>query len=333
MSYRRLLVALVVAGLALPGAAAAELTPGGGSSRTDCMVVLDAAVNQPSKRPRHVRCTDGDATCDTDGTINGVCAFEVSVCLNSTIDPERCTTVGIRALSVRHAIDDPDDPKFDPDFQALQANIDGIFSPDDFDVDDCTPSPTTIRVPIEGPIASSNGHKCGKNRKILRLDAESSPQGGKFLKDRDKIRFTCDPQFPSGCDPQVLFTGTFDRMQRQIFSQTCAVSGCHDSESFIASGVLLLEEGAAYGNLVDVAPTNGPAAAEGWKRVTVTVPDVSGDPATSFLIRKLNDDFPGTGFGDRMPLVGKKLDPSLRDIITLWIAAGAPENGWVPGTD
>jgi hypothetical protein len=297
------------------------------------MVVLDAAVNSPEGNPRHIRCTDGDPTCDADATINGVCEFDIGVCLNSTFDPEKCTLVGVREIAVRHAVDDADDPKFDPDFQALQSNIDGIFSPDDFDVDDCTASPTTIRVHIVGPIASPNGNQCKSNRKIVRIDAESSPQQGKFLKDRDKIKLTCDPQFPSGCDPQVLFSGTFDRINRQIFSQTCAVSGCHDSESYIASGVLLLEESASYNNLVGIPPTNGPANAAGWHRVKVTVPDVSGDPDQSFLIRKLNDDFPGPGFGDRMPLVGKKLDPSLRDIITLWITAGAPENGWVPGTD
>jgi hypothetical protein len=328
----RLLVGVAVL---LVGAseASAELTPGGGSSKTDCMVVLDADVNHPEGNPRNIRCTDGDPSCDGDATVNGVCEFDVSVCLNSTIDPERCSLVGVREILVRHSIDDADDPKFDPDFQALQSNIENIFDPDDFDVDDCTPSPTTISVRIQGPIATSQGNKCKSTRKILRIDAESSPQSGKFFKDRDKIKLTCDPQFPSGCDPQVLFAGTFDRINRQIFNTTCAVSGCHDSESYIAAGVLLLEESASYNNLINIPPTNGPANSAGWDRVTVTVPDVSGDPETSFLIRKLNDDFPGPGFGDRMPLVGKKLDPSLRDIITLWITAGAPENGWVPGTD
>lgn len=333
MTARLLIVLAALIVLAPPGVRA-DVTGGGGGSKTDCMVVFDAAVNAPSKKPRHIRCTDGDPSCDADGVINGVCAFAVSVCINSTFNPEKCTVNGIREIMIRHSLDDPDDPKFDPDFQALQSNIEGIFDPDDFDVDDCTPAPTTIRVPIQGPFASNAGDKCRKNRKIIRLDAESSPQQGKLLKDRDKLRLTCDPQFPSGCDPQVLFAGTFDRIQRQVFTPTCAVSGCHDSESFISSGVLLLEQGAALNNLRNVQPTNGPAVAAGWNRVTVTTPDVSGDPDTSFLIRKLDDDFPGgADYGDRMPLVGKKLDPSLRDIITLWIAAGAPEFGWVPGTD
>ncbi len=322
-------VLAVVISIHIGAVAWADVTPGGGSSKTDCMVVFnDVAVNQPSKNPRHIRCTDGDPTCDADATVNGVCEFDIGVCINSTFNPEKCTINGIRELAVRHSIDDPDDSKFDPDFQALQTNIDSIFEADDFDVDDCTASPTKVLVRIQGPTKKNGFNVCKKNRKIIRIDAESSPQaGGKFRKDRDKLKLTCDPQFPDGCDPQVLFTGTFDRLQDQIFSQTCAVSGCHDSESFIASGILLLEEGASHGNLVGVQPTNGPAVVEGWLRVDPN------NPETSFLERKLNDDFPGPGFGDRMPLNGKKLDSSLRDIVTLWIAAGAPALGWVPGTD
>jgi hypothetical protein len=34
-----------------------------------------------------------------------------------------------------------------------------------------------------------------------------------------------------------------------------------------------------------------------------------------------------------MPLDRPKLDKSLIDVITLWVAAGAPAAGWVPGTD
>ena len=56
----------------------------------------------------------------------------------------------------------------------------------------------------------------------------------------------CDPA-PSGCDPMAIYTGTFDRIQRQIFNQSCAVSGCHDSQS--QTGGLLLETGAAHTNL------------------------------------------------------------------------------------
>jgi hypothetical protein len=71
LTIRFLVLLMGVAALTAPGAAA-DITGGGGSSKTDCMVVFDAAVNAPSKKPRHIRCTDGDASCDADGTINGV---------------------------------------------------------------------------------------------------------------------------------------------------------------------------------------------------------------------------------------------------------------------
>jgi hypothetical protein len=58
----------------------------------------------------------------------------------------------------------------------------------------------------------------------------------------------------------------------------------------------------------------------------------SGDPSTSFIYHKLTGDLQ-LGMGQRMPLIGASLDPALIDIIRLWIEAGAPQTGWVPGTD
>jgi hypothetical protein len=315
-------VVLLLIALAAPSARA-EVVGGGGGATTDCLVVFDAAVNTPSKRPRHVRCTDGDPSCDADGVVDGVCSFAVKVCANSTFNDPKCTLAGVDEIDVRYAIDNGD-PKFDPDFQALQQRIDNDIDPPTAAPNTCTGT-VTLRIPIDGPYAAN---KCRKRRKIIRIDALSTPQQGRFKKDRDKLKLTCDPAPPAGCDPQVLFTGTFDRIKKQIFNQSCAVSGCHDSQSFIASGVLLLEDSAAYGNLVDVQPVNAAAQAQGWKRVT------PGDPDASFIVHKLAGDFPGgADFGERMPRGRKKLDTHLRDIITLWIVAGAPETGWVAGTD
>lgn len=323
--FRTARVAAVAAVLlvgAVPGAQGG-IVGGGGSAGTDCLIVFDAAVNTPAKHPRHVRCTDGDTTCDADGVVDGVCSFAITICANSTFNPERCTLTGADEITVRYALDNGD-PKFDPDFQALQQRIDSDIDPPTAALDECT-NTTTLRIPIDGPYAAN---KCGKRRKIIRIDTLSTPQMGRFQTDHDKLKLTCDPAPPTGCDPQVLFTGTFDRIQRQVFNQSCAVSGCHDSQSFIASGVLLLEEGAAYGNLVNAQPVKPAAQAQGWKRVT------PGDPAASFIVHKLAGDFPGgADFGERMPRGRRQLDEHLRDIITLWIAAGAPDTGWVPGTD
>src|SRR5262249_34945015 len=142
------------------------------------------------------------------------------------------------------------------------------------------------------------------------------------------IKMTC---LPAVCDPTQFFSGTFDRIQTQIFNQSCAVSGCHDSQSH--TGNMVLEEGSSLGALIDVTPDNpAAAAADGgiWRRVR-RIDSSTGDPDHSLLVAKVNG--PPTGFGARMPRDKPKLDQSLIDVIELWVAAGAPDTGWVPGTD
>jgi hypothetical protein len=327
---------------------------GGGSARTDCLTVFSADANYPPDTPRHIRCADGDA-CDADGTVNGVCEFPIAVCANSTFNAS-CTLNGLQSATVDHALDNGD-PKFDPEFQALQTRIltDLLDSPPNENSDDCTVA-TNFHVPVKGPFTDK---ACKKNKKILKLTSLSEVIAGKVSKDRDKIKLTCDPPLsgtaptptppaptPSGwCDPLVFYSGTFDRIQTQIFNQSCAVSGCHDSES--QTGNLLLEEGASYGNLLNVGPSNAAAAAAGWKRIAANAPNMSGpcavdvdgctaepcdgDLATSFLAHKVTGDL-APGFGGRMPLDRPKLDESLINVIQLWIADGAPCTGWVPGT-
>jgi hypothetical protein len=303
---------------ALP--AGALIVGGGGGVATDCLTVFDAPANYRPEKPRNVLCTDGDPTCDGDGIVNGVCEFPVAVCANSTFDP-RCVYFGVASVAVDHA-EDNGDPKFDPEFQAVQARIDTQIPADTTDPDVCT-APTTIRVPIVGPL----GSVCRRGTKKLRLRATSTPPPASVPRiDKDKIKLMCEPAVASGgCDPQMLYTGTFDRIQRQILNQHCAVSGCHDSQSF--AGEMTLEEGTAYGSLVDVTPTKVAAAAAGWKRVA------PGDAANSFILHKLTGDLPDSSFGERMPFGKPKLDQRLIDLIRLWIEAGAPASGWVPGTD
>ena len=91
------------------------------------------------------------------------------------------------------------------------------------------------------------------------------------------------------------------------------------------------ERGAAYDNLVGKTPTNADAAAAGWRRVA-TLDAARGDTTTSYLFHKVTGDLP-PGFGERMPLRRAKLDEALIAVIRRWIDAGAPVDGWVPGTD
>ena len=295
---------------------------GGGAPRNDCLLVLRTVPNTPLAKPRQIRCADG-APCDGDGIVNGVCRFPVGACGNSTFDA-RCTSPGVGSIVVDHALDNGDE-KFDPEFQALQNVIDNGIDIDSDTPDDCTSS-IDFHVFVEGPFA---GNACRRGKKLLRITTESDFMGGSIT-DRDRLRIICDPS-PSGCDPMTFYTSAFDRIQQQIFNQSCAVSGCHDSESYTSSGNLLLEEGAAYGNLVGVTPDNDAAQTAGWLRVNQTSP-TTGDPQTSFLFRKVDHDLPSPDYGLGMPRLRPKLDQSLIDVIEAWIIAGAPATGWPPGT-
>jgi hypothetical protein len=299
---------------------------GGGSLTKDCLLTLQADVNTPTANPMHIRCVDGDVACDGDGMVDGTCSFEVSVCANSTTLDPACTLNGVQTITVEHA-EDNGDPRFDVDFQALQTRITSDIAPPTATADLCTTTPTIIKVPIKGPFGASN--RCRPNKKRLKITTRSEVIDGKIFLDKDQIKLHCLPA-PNGCEPTDLFASTFDRIQRQVFNQSCALSGCHDSQT--QSGDLLLEVGAAHGNLVNVTPDNFAANGDGWKRVDV-IQDVSGSPETSFLFRKITGDLPSPAYGVRMPFNKKKLNKTLRDIIELWIEAGAPQNTWVPGTD
>lgn len=322
----RALGCLAALGLLCGAAApvAAIIIGGGGGKSTDCLLALSVDANHPASKPRQVRCTDGDPSCDDDGTVNGVCALRVAVCANSTHDPA-CTLQGLASVTVEHAIDNGD-PRFDPDFQALQTRIEADLSPPVLTPDTCTTT-SIVRVPIKGPLGNN---ACGRQKKKIRLRSLSTAGPGGTREDKDTLKLTCNPAPVGGCDPQTLFSGTFDRIQRQVFNQSCALSGCHDSQS--QTGDLLLETGAAYGNLVNHAPANFSAFSAGWSRVSV-VPGVSGDLATSFLIRKIEGDLPDAAYGARMPLDRPRLHKTLRGILAAWVEAGAPATGWVPGTD
>ena len=312
---------------------------GGGSSRTDCLLVLEAPANDPPSKPKKVTCFDGDPSCDHDGIVNGVCEFQVAACANSTFDPDRCTASGVASVTVDHAVDNADDPKFDTEFQALQSRIDSRFELPNDAQDLCT-APTLIHVALQGPFPSDGGSICKRAKKEIKIVTLSTFQKGKQSKDTDKLQLTCIPGPPppppartgpstAPCDPQVIFpSGTFERIQRQIFNPNCAVSGCHVSNK--QAGGQILEAGTSYAQIVNVVPENSAAAALGWLRIDAQ----HASPDTSFMYHKVTGDFPDkTAFGERMPRGRGKLDQFLIDILKLWIEAGAPQTGWVPGTD
>jgi hypothetical protein len=106
---------------------------------------------------------------------------------------------------------------------------------------------------------------------------------------------------------------TFAQIQSQVFTPSCAKSGCHARSA--ASGGLVLEAGAAYGEIVGRAAQENP----GLSRIA------PGDPERSYLLKKIRGDADISG--SRMPQDGPPfLSAAQIDGIAGWIRAGAPNN-------
>lgn len=105
---------------------------------------------------------------------------------------------------------------------------------------------------------------------------------------------------------------TFTSLQNDIFTPTCAVSGCHSAGS--AEAGLVLVAGQSFGNLVNMPSTQQP----GFDRVE------PGDPNASYLVKKLRGDANITG--SRMPFGQAALSGDLLDRVIQWVQNGAPNN-------
>jgi hypothetical protein len=102
------------------------------------------------------------------------------------------------------------------------------------------------------------------------------------------------------------------RSIQQVFTQSCALSSCHSAVSR-KGGLILEHEDVSYESLVDHRAEHPDAQALGLLRVA------SGDPAHSFLMRKLK----GEGPGDAMPQGGGMLPDDVIQMIEDWIRRGA----------
>jgi hypothetical protein len=121
---------------------------------------------------------------------------------------------------------------------------------------------------------------------------------------------------------------TFDIIQQQIFTPTCAISGCHASttEVTFAQHGLVLASGVAYSNLVNAVPQNATAVVDELLRVKPFEPD------NSLLFHKLlsnADNHHERDYGNPMPLGLPLLTVGQVEFIKQWIEAGAPPTGVV----
>ena len=106
-------------------------------------------------------------------------------------------------------------------------------------------------------------------------------------------------------------TATFSAVQQQIFTQSCAFSGCHGGDS-PAQG-LSLAAGDAYDEIVNV-PSN-------QSSLDLIEPS---QPDDSYLYLKVTGDSSITG--SRMPRGGAALSQQLLDLLRDWIERGAPND-------
>jgi hypothetical protein len=126
-------------------------------------------------------------------------------------------------------------------------------------------------------------------------------------------------QSPPVC-PQP--SSTWDLMQRGIFERHgCAVSYCHGDAGLLG---LDLRPGAAYDNIVNVRSTLSP---DRYFRIA------PGDPSRSHLwLTMVKRTLEMTTVpGEAMPIGQPRVSPNELEATRLWIFAGAPAAGFVPG--
>ena len=107
-------------------------------------------------------------------------------------------------------------------------------------------------------------------------------------------------------------TATLDALQANVFTASCAFSGCHTGPTgnVLPAGMDLSSADASFASLVGVASLQQ----QSLQRVTANGPD------NSYLVQKVE----GTAAsGGRMPLSGGVLDQALIDDIRQWISDGA----------
>jgi len=108
---------------------------------------------------------------------------------------------------------------------------------------------------------------------------------------------------------------TLASIQANVFTPTCAITGCHGGVATQAA--LHLDPGFSYANLVNVPSSQDP------NLIRVLVGVLSGDPNNSLIIQKLEGT---TLVGNRMPWGGPYLPQSTINVIRLWITNGAPNS-------
>src|SRR4029453_14235185 len=174
---RTLLLATLVASCLLPWAVHATV-PGGGPEAQDCQLELGTPKpNYPISVPgkpavaKELRCFDGDAGCDLDGEVNGVCRFPLDACLRVADRAlPACAPADVTAFAVGGANGNAD-PRAPPGAGG------GVL-------------PATASTCTTGQAVgvALRGHGKKAARRTVKLKARTSAGT-----DTDKVRLTCLP--------------------------------------------------------------------------------------------------------------------------------------------
>jgi outer membrane protein assembly factor BamB len=197
-----LLLALPAAATTPVGCSDGSCFPGGGKEATDCFAELaDVHPNTPfpvpgaakTKPKKEQRCYDGDAGCDLDGEVNGVCRFPVDLCLfNDDPNLAACSPAQVTAVKVK-ANQSADDGA------ALQTAASALLPAG---ASACTDD-VTIEVPLK--VKASGPQKLRR----VSVSVKATTTAGK---DTDKLRLTCLPR--------LWPYGTYDQYNRRATAQS-----------------------------------------------------------------------------------------------------------------
>ena len=289
------------------------VSPAGAEGKADeCLHGFSAAALPPSGKPR-IRCVDNDPTCDGDPT-PGICLLEVGVCLNETDPTGRCAPRELDAYEIQNVPDDTD-PRHDFEFQTLEDTVTTLAIPlNANETDECVGS-VAMLLPLDVRLRKG-GAAFRKFKKTIR----ATVWGPDSARDDDALPMQCVPAPGTGpCDDAV---STLDLLERHVFAPTCSRDTCHNGPQ--SEHTLNLLPGEAHANLVGVEPDNLTARLAGKLRVD------PGNPGNSFILDKLHGSLlPDEG--ERMPRGLPKIPAKEIALLEAWIAAGAPETGFVPG--
>ena len=117
------------------------------------------------------------------------------------------------------------------------------------------------------------------------------------------------PTEPTGAPPDP--TATFTRVQNEIFTPSCARSGCHAGAA--PRQGMDLSAGRSYGLIVGVKAVES-------TRLRIA----PGSPDDSYMVSKVKGD--ATISGSRMPLGGPYLSADKEQLLVDWVRRGAPND-------